>query len=214
MGWRPVPGRLVVLASGAGTTLQAVLDACRDPAYGADVVAVGVDRFGTGAQRRADAAGVPVFTVRLEDYPSRQLFDTAVIAEIERCGPDLVVLAGYMKVLGPAVVARFPMVNTHPSLLPSFPGAHAVRDALAHGVKVTGVTVHWVDEGVDTGPILAQEPVYVRDGDTEDGLRERIQSVERGLYVRTIGEVLASMPASRAPVPPVEAMPQGGGQAR
>jgi phosphoribosylglycinamide formyltransferase-1 len=214
MGWRPVPSRLVVLASGAGTTLQAVLDACRDPACGADVVAVGVDRFGTGAQRRADAAGVPVFTVRLEDYPTRELFDTAVIAEIERCGPDLVVLAGYMKVLGPAVVARFPMVNTHPSLLPSFPGAHAVRDALAHGVKVTGVTVHLVDEGVDTGPILAQEPVYVRDDDTEDSLRERIQSVERGLYVRTIGEVLASMPASRAPVPSVEAMPQGGGQTR
>ena len=120
-----------------------------------------------------------------------------------------------MKVLGPAVVARFPMVNTHPSLLPSFPGAHAVRDALAHGVKVTGVTVHLVDEGVDTGPILAQEPVYVRDGDTEDSLRERIQSVERGLYVRTIAQVLASNAGvACAASPPVEAVPQGGGQTR
>ena len=214
MRWRPVPSRLVVLASGTGTTLQAVLDACRDPAYGAVVVAVGVDRFDTGAQRRADIAGVPVFTVRLQDFPTRERFDAAVIAEIERFSPDLVVLAGYMKVLGPAVVARFQMVNTHPSLLPSFPGAHAVRDALEHGVKVTGVTVHSVDEGVDTGPILAQEPVYVRDGDTEDSLRERIQSVERGLYVRTIARVLASVRASRAASPPVEAVPHGGGQTR
>ncbi|MGZ4619273.1 MAG: phosphoribosylglycinamide formyltransferase [Frankiaceae bacterium] len=200
-----------------------MLDACCNPAYGAAVVAVGVDRFGTGAQRRADAAGVPVFTVRLEDFPARERFDAAVIAEIERYSPDLVVLAGYMKVLGPAVVARFPMVNTHPSLLPSFPGAHAVRDALAHGVKVTGVTVHRVDEGVDTGPILAQEPVHVRDGDTEDSLRERIQSVERGLYVRTIAEVLASRAAGHGAAaggrgtpsaPPVEAVAQGGGQTR
>ena len=108
---------------GAGTTLQAVLDACRDPAYGAAVVAVGIDRPGTGAQLRAQAVGIPVFTVPLEDFPTREHFDSAVIDEIERCDPDLVVLAGYMKVLGPAVVARFPIVNTHPSLLPSFPGA-------------------------------------------------------------------------------------------
>ena len=221
--WRPVPSRLVVLASGAGTTLQAVLDACRDPAYGAAVVAVGVDRPGTGAELRARAVGVPVFTVLLEDFRTRERFDSAVIDEIERCDPDLVVLAGYMKILGLAVVARFPIVNTHPSLLPSFPGAHAVRDALAHGVKVTGVTVHLVDEGVDTGPILAQEPVAVRDGDTEDSLRERIQSVERGLYVRTIAAVLArrgtgqaaAVPARAWPMAqPLEAVPQGGGQTR
>ncbi len=200
-----------------------MLDACRDPAYGAAVVAVGVDRFDTGAQRRADAAGVPVFTVRLEDFPARERFDAAVIDEIERYRPDLVVLAGYMKVLGPAVVARFPMVNTHPSLLPAFPGAHAVRDALVHGVQVTGVTVHLVDEGVDTGPILAQEPVYVRDGDTEDSLRERIQSVERGLYVRTIARVLAARAAGhgaaaegrgKPSAPPAEVVAQGGGQTR
>jgi formyltetrahydrofolate-dependent phosphoribosylglycinamide formyltransferase len=199
------------------------LDACSDPGYGAAVVAVGVDRPDSGAERRARAAGVPVFMVRLEDFPTRDRFDAALIAEIERCRPDLVVLAGYMKILGPAVVARFPMVNTHPSLLPSFPGAHAVREALAHGVKVTGVTVHRVDEGVDTGPILAQEPVYVRDGDTEESLRQRIQSVERGLYVRTIAEVLSSRASGRqdsAPeragpwAPPVEAVPQGGGQTR
>jgi formyltetrahydrofolate-dependent phosphoribosylglycinamide formyltransferase len=178
-----------VLASGAGTTLQAVLDACGDPAYGARVVAVGTDRAGTGAQRRAEAAGVPVFTVRLEDHPDREAFNAATADAIAVAEPDLLVLAGYMKILDKQVVGRFRTVNTHPSLLPSFPGAHAIREALAHGVKVSGVTVHWVDEGVDTGPIIAQAAVDVLPGDSEDDLRTRIQAVERGLFVATIGEV-------------------------
>jgi phosphoribosylaminoimidazolecarboxamide formyltransferase/IMP cyclohydrolase len=184
-----VPARLVVLASGAGTTLQAVLDACHEPAYGARVVAVGTDRLGTGAQRRAEAAGIPVFTVRLEDHVDRDTFNAATAAAIAAAEPDLLVLAGYMKILDKQVIGRFPTVNTHPSLLPSFPGAHAIRDALDHGVKVSGVTVHWVDEGVDTGPIIAQAAVDVLPGDNEDSLRTRIQAVERGLFVATIGQV-------------------------
>ncbi|HMA48080.1 MAG TPA: phosphoribosylglycinamide formyltransferase [Frankiaceae bacterium] len=185
-----MPARLVVLASGVGTTLQAVLDACRDPSYGAEVVAVGTDRYGTGAAQRARHAGVPVFTVRLEDAPDRAAFDERTAEAIAAYHPDLVVLAGYMKILGKAVVETFPTVNTHPALLPAFPGAHAVRDALAHGVKVTGVTIHRADVQVDSGEILAQAAVPVRPDDTEESLRARIQAVERGLYVETIGRLV------------------------
>jgi phosphoribosylaminoimidazolecarboxamide formyltransferase/IMP cyclohydrolase len=170
--------------------LQAVLDACREPAFGAEVVAVGTDRPDTGAEQRARRAGVPVFTVRLSDYPDRDAFNDATAERIAAFRPDLLVLAGYMKILGMQVIGRFRAVNTHPSLLPAFPGAHAVRDALAHGVKVSGVTVHWVDEGVDTGPIIAQEAVRVEPGDTEQALHARIQSVERGLFVATIGDIV------------------------
>jgi formyltetrahydrofolate-dependent phosphoribosylglycinamide formyltransferase len=187
-----VPARLVVLASGVGSTLQAVLDATSDPAYGAQIVAVGTDRDGTRAQERAEGAGIPVFTVRLKDFAERVDFDAAVGDAIASYAPDLVVLAGYMKVLGPLVVRRFPIVNTHPSLLPAFPGGHAIADALEYGVKVSGVTVHWVDEGVDTGPILAQAAVSVEDDVTEDSLRDRIQAVERELYVQTIRRVASA----------------------
>jgi formyltetrahydrofolate-dependent phosphoribosylglycinamide formyltransferase len=188
-----VPARLVVLASGAGTTLQAILDACADPAFGAEVVAVGTDRTGTGAEARARTAGIGVFTVRLEDFADRDAFSAATADAVAAYQPDLLVLAGYMKVLGKAVIGRFRTVNTHPSLLPSFPGAHAVRDALGHGVRVSGVTVHWVDEGVDTGPILAQAAVPVVAGDTEDTLRVRIQAVERVLFVDAIGKIVRSV---------------------
>ncbi|WP_322747218.1 MULTISPECIES: phosphoribosylglycinamide formyltransferase [unclassified Frankia] len=187
-----MPARLVVLASGVGTTLQAVLDACKDPSFGAEVVAVGTDRYGTGAQERAAAAGVAWFVVRLEDAVDREAFNAATAKKIAVYAPDLLVLAGYMKILDRQVIARFRTVNTHPSLLPAFPGAHAVADALAHGVKVSGVTVHWVDEGVDTGPILAQAAVALAESDTEETLRARIQAVERVLYVETIGRIVRS----------------------
>ncbi len=187
-----MPARLVVLASGAGTTLQAVLDACRSPDFGAEVVAVGTDRPGTRAEQRAAEAGVPTWTVELADFPTRKDFDGAVAERLTGDAPDLVVLAGYMKVLGPRVVRGFRLVNTHPSLLPAFPGGTAIRDALAYGVRVTGCTVHEVDEGVDTGPVLAQAAVPVLPGDTEDVLRGRIQAVERGLYVDTIRRLVAT----------------------
>jgi len=187
-----VPARLVVLASGIGSTLQAVLDATRDPAFGADIVAVGTDRDGARAQERAEAAGIPVFTVRLKDFAERADFDAAVGDAIASYAPDLVVLAGYMKVLGPAVVRRFPIVNTHPSLLPAFPGGHAIADALEYGVKVSGVSVHWVDEGVDTGPVIRAVRVPVEAGDTPETLRARVQAVEHRLLPDVVKELVAA----------------------
>nr|BFE33367.1 phosphoribosylglycinamide formyltransferase [Actinomadura rugatobispora] len=183
--------RLVVLVSGAGTNLQALLDACADPAYGAQVVAVGADRDDTGGVRRAEGAGLPTFTVRIPDFADRAAWDAALTEAIAAHEPDLVVSAGFMKILGPAFLARFGgrTINTHPALLPSFPGAHAVRDALAYGVKLTGCTVHLVDEGVDTGPVIAQEAVPVRWHDDEESLHERIKQVERRLMVEVVGRL-------------------------
>lgn len=184
--------RLVVLVSGAGTTLQALLDASGEPAYGARVVAVGADRDGIPALKRAEQAAVPTFVLRLGDHADRIAWDRTLAAALDTHAPDLVVLAGFMKLLGPAVLERFPdrVVNTHAALLPAFPGAHPVRDALAYGVRVTGATVHLVDTGVDTGPVVAQVPVEVREDDDEAALHERIQSVERGLLVDVVGRLV------------------------
>lgn len=182
--------RLVVLVSGAGTNLQALLEACADPAYGAQVVAVGADRPGIAGLSRAEAAGVPTFVERLQDHPDRESWDAALTEAVAAHRPDLVVSAGFMKILGPRFLDRFTVVNTHPALLPAFPGAHAVRDALAYGVKVTGCTVHFVDAGVDTGPIIAQEAVPVRWHDDEESLHERIKEVERRLFIDVIGRLV------------------------
>ena len=181
----------MVLASGSGSTLQALLEAGHDSAYGARVVAVGSDTPTARALERARDADVPAFAVGLSDSPDRTAWNAALADAVGEHAPDLVVLAGFMRILGPSFLARFPqrVVNTHPALLPAFPGAHAVRDALAYGVKVTGVTVHLVDEGVDTGPVLAQAPVPVLDGDDEAALRSRIQEVERPLYVDAVGRL-------------------------
>lgn len=183
------PARVVVLASGTGSLLQSLLNAATGE-YPARVVGVGVDRDCRAAKIAADA-GIPAFTVRLGDHPDRTAWDAALTGAAAACEPDLVVSAGFMKILGPQFLSRFPgrVVNTHPALLPSFPGAHAVTDALAYGVKVTGCTVHLVDAGMDTGPILAQHPVEVRDGDDEETLHERIKAVERRLLV----DVLAAL---------------------
>lgn len=184
--------RLVVLVSGEGTNLQALIDACRDPDYGVRVVAVGADRDGINGLARAERAGLPTFTLRLADYPSREDWDAALARECQRHRPDLVVLAGFMKLVGKAFLESFGgrCVNTHPALLPSFPGTHGVRDALAHGVKVTGCTVLLVDEGVDAGPIVAQASVPVADDDDEATLHERIKVAERALLVATVGRMV------------------------
>ncbi|UUV35416.1 phosphoribosylglycinamide formyltransferase [Amycolatopsis roodepoortensis] len=184
----PTPVKLVVLASGSGTLLQAVLDAVEKPNFPAKVVAVGADRTGIEALTRAERAGVPSFAVRMADHPDRAAWDKAITEAVAAYQPDLVVSAGFMKILGAEFLARFPgrVINTHPALLPSFPGAHAVADALAMAVKVTGSTVHFVDAGVDTGPIIAQEPVVVEPDDDEHVLHERIKAVERRLLVETI----------------------------
>jgi phosphoribosylglycinamide formyltransferase 1 len=184
--------RLVVLVSGEGTNLQALIDACRDPGYGAQLVAVGADREGINGLARARKAGIPTFAVRLADHPSREDWDAALARETQRYAPDLVVLAGFMKLVGQAFLGSFGgrCVNTHPALLPSFPGTHGVRDALAHGVKVTGCTVLLVDEGVDAGPIVAQASVPVADDDDEATLHERIKVAERALLVATVGRMV------------------------
>jgi phosphoribosylglycinamide formyltransferase-1 len=186
-----VSARLVVLVSGAGTNLQALLDACADPDYGAQVVAVGADRDQIGGLELAERAGTPTFVVRLGDHGTRAEWDAALVDAIATYEPDLVVSAGFMKILGDRFLDRFGgrTLNTHPALLPAFPGAHAVRDALAYGVKVTGCTVHFIDAGVDTGPVIAQETVPVRWHDDEASLHERIKLVERRLLVEVVGRL-------------------------
>jgi phosphoribosylglycinamide formyltransferase-1 len=183
--------RLVVLVSGAGTNLQALMDAASAPEYGATIVAVGADREGIAALDRAKAANIPTFTLKVRDFPSRDAWDEALAAAVAEHEPDLVVCAGFMKLLGKTFLARFAnkCLNTHPALLPSFPGMHGVRDALAYGVKVTGCTVFLVDEGVDAGPVLAQTAVPVHDGDDEATLHERIKVAERVLLVDTVGRM-------------------------
>ena len=171
--------------------MQALLDAASDSSYGAQVVAVGSDRPGAQALERGTAAGVPVFALPLEAASDRAAWNVALADAVGAHEPDLVVCAGFMRILGRDFLARFParVVNTHPALLPSFPGAHAVADALAYGVRVTGVTVHLVDEGVDTGPVVAQAAVPVLEGDDEAALHARIQGVEQPLYVDTVGRL-------------------------
>ncbi|MBF5081617.1 phosphoribosylglycinamide formyltransferase [Quadrisphaera sp. INWT6] len=187
---RQAPARVVVLASGSGTLLQALLDAAAVPGAPFAVVAVGADsaQRAAPALARAERSGTSAFVVELRDHPDRAAWDAALAAELARHRPDLVVSAGFMRVLGASVLDAFGgrVVNTHPALLPSFPGAHGVRDALAHGVKVTGSTVHLVDAGVDTGPVLAQRAVEVLDDDDEAALHERIKTVERALLVDVV----------------------------
>jgi phosphoribosylglycinamide formyltransferase-1 len=168
--------------------LQALLDAQRDPAYPAQVVAVGCDVADAAALERATHAEIATFVVAPADHPDRARWDVALAHAVAASEPDWVVCAGFMRVLGASFLARFPgrIVNTHPALLPAFPGAHGVRDALAYGVKVTGATVHLVDDGVDTGPILAQASVAVEPDDDESSLHERIKTVERVLLVDTV----------------------------
>ncbi|CDO07055.1 phosphoribosylglycinamide formyltransferase [Mycolicibacterium cosmeticum] len=182
------PSRLVVLASGTGSLLEALLAAGGD--YPGEVVAVGTDRA-CRALEIAAGAGVPSFTVRLGDHTDRAAWDSALTDAVARHEPDLVVSAGFMKILGPQFLSRFEgrVVNTHPALLPAFPGARAVAEALDYGVRVTGATVHLVDAGTDTGPILAQETVPVLDDDDEETLHERIKVVERRLLVDVLAAV-------------------------
>lgn len=172
---------IAVLASGSGTNLQALLD---HPAVRPHVVLVVSDKPDAPALERATTAGVETATIRWSDHDGRDAFSLALAERVETSGSKGVVLAGFMRVLGPAFVARFPnrILNIHPSLLPAFPGAHAVEEALSHAVKVTGVTVHLVDEEVDNGPIVAQVPVDVLPDDTKETLHSRIQMVEHSIY--------------------------------
>jgi phosphoribosylglycinamide formyltransferase-1 len=188
---------VVVLVSGGGSILQALIDASADPGYGVRIVAVGSDRDDAGGLDRAQRAGIPVFVCRPADHADRDAWDQALATELGRHLPGTglegrpwAVSAGFMRLLGPAVLSRCTVLNSHPALLPSFPGTRAVADALQHGVTVTGVTVHLVDAGMDTGPIVAQRAVPVRPSDDEETLHERIKVVERDLVVRTVRRVL------------------------
>ncbi len=181
----------MVLVSGSGTNLQALIDACADPAYGAVVVAVGADRDDILALERAEAAGIPTFVKKVGQFTSRDNWDHAVADTVAAFEPDLVVLAGFMKLVGEDFLGRFAgrTVNTHPALSPSFPGMHGPADALTYGVKVTGATLFVVDGGVDTGPIVAQTVVPVEDDDDIDSLHERIKVAERAMLVENVGRM-------------------------
>ncbi|WP_308470061.1 phosphoribosylglycinamide formyltransferase [Kineococcus rubinsiae] len=182
------PVRVVVLASGSGSTLQALLDA-HDPAF--TVVAVGSDRPDAVALRRGSDAGAETFVVPPREHADRAAWDRALTEAVAAHRPGLVVLAGFMRIVGAPLLDAFGgrILNTHPALLPAFPGAHAVPDALAHGVRVTGCTVHLVDAGVDTGPILDQAAVRVLPGDDEASLHERIKQAERVLLVEVVSRL-------------------------
>lgn len=185
-----MPLRLVVLVSGSGTLLQALLDAQAAGALAGQVVAVGSDRAGAHGLVRATDAGIATFVHPLRPGDDRASWDRGLADLVAGFAPDLVISAGFMKLVGPAFLERFAgrMVNTHPALLPSFPGMHGVADALSHGVKVTGATLFAVDEGVDSGRIIAQEAVTVLADDSVESLHERIKVVERRLLVDFVND--------------------------
>ena len=183
------PTRLAVLISGTGTNLTALLSAIEaDPDFGAEVVVVGSDRPDAGGLSRAEQAGIPTVVTALADHPDRPTWEAELTRRLEEHQPEVVVLAGFMRLLSGAFLSRWPdrVINTHPSLLPAFRGAHAVREALEYGVKLTGSTVHLVDEEVDHGPVIAQRAVEIRDDDTEQRLHERIKEVEHELLPRCV----------------------------
>jgi phosphoribosylglycinamide formyltransferase-1 len=179
---------VAVLCSGRGSNLQAILDACAAPGFPARVALVLSDRERAPALDRAQRAGVAARFVNPKDFGDRAAFEAALVAELERHGVELVCLAGFMRVLGPEFIRRFQgrIMNVHPSLLPAFPGLAAQRQALAYGVRVAGATVHFVDEGVDTGPIILQASVPVHPDDTEEALSARILHEEHRLYPQAI----------------------------
>jgi phosphoribosylglycinamide formyltransferase 1 len=181
----------VVLVSGSGTNLQALIDASADPAYGARVVAVGADRDGVEGLVRAERAGIPTFVHRVKDHDTRGAWDKTLADTVAGFEPDLVVSAGFMKLVSEDFLARFGgrVVNTHPALSPAFPGMRGPQDALEYGVKVTGCTLFVVDGGVDTGPIVAQTVVPVEDDDDVESLHERIKVAERAMLVENVGRM-------------------------
>jgi formyltetrahydrofolate-dependent phosphoribosylglycinamide formyltransferase len=186
------PASLLVLVSGSGSNLQSLLDASADPTYGATVVAVGADRDGIAGLDRAAAAGVPTFVCRLTDFATREEWDAELTRLCAGHAPDLIISAGFLKLVGSAFLGQFAgrYLNTHNALLPSFPGIHGPRDALAYGVKITGATLFFVDAGIDTGPIVSQVAVPVLDDDTEQTLTERIKVLERRQLVESVGRLV------------------------
>ncbi|MEA5456331.1 phosphoribosylglycinamide formyltransferase [Sinomonas sp. JGH33] len=194
--------RIVVLVSGTGSNLQAVIDAAKAGDLDLEIAAVGADREGTYGIERSEEAGLETFVVNFNSFATRAEWDAALADRVASYAPDVVVSSGFMRIVSADFIERFGgrYVNTHPALLPAFPGAHGVRDALAYGVKVTGCTVHWADAGVDTGPIIAQEAVAVEPDDDEESLHERIKIVERRLLVDVLRRLAAGELAPPATV--------------
>lgn len=187
------PLRVAVLLSGTGSLLQALIDAAADPGLGATIVVVGSDRTRAQGLSRAERVGIPTFAHPCPNGSDRAAWDVELTRLVAEHEPDLVVSAGFMKLVGVAFLAAFAgrIINTHPALLPSFPGMHGVRDALAYGVKVTGATVFVVDDGVDSGRILDQDSLRIEPADTEDSLHERIKQLERTMLVGCVADFAA-----------------------
>ncbi|QNK56603.1 phosphoribosylglycinamide formyltransferase [Paenibacillus sp. PAMC21692] len=187
------PLRIAVFASGKGTNFQAIADAVREGKLDVTIELLVCDKPSASVVERASQAGVDAFVFKPKDYPNREAYETEIVAELTKRGVDLIVLAGYMRILTPTIVEPYygRMINVHPSLLPAFPGVNAIGQALDYGVKVTGVTVHYVDGGLDSGPIIAQEVVPVGDGEGIETLSPRIQAVERELLPNVVGAIAA-----------------------
>jgi phosphoribosylglycinamide formyltransferase-1 len=183
--------RIVILASGSGSIAQAIIDAQESGELKAEIACVISDQVDAKVLERAEAAGITTKIIVMVE--NRADWDQQIISTLDNLGPDLVVSAGFMRILSAECVSKFKIVNSHPALLPLFPGAHAVRDALAAGATKTGTTIHWVDAGVDTGEIIAQEEIEIKPSDTEESLHERIKIVERRLYVATLQKLLTDV---------------------
>jgi phosphoribosylglycinamide formyltransferase-1 len=183
--------RIVILASGSGSIAQAIIDAQESGELKAEIACVISDQADAKVLERAEAAGITTKIIVMVE--NRADWDQQIISTLDNLGPDLVVSAGFMRILSAECVSKFKIVNSHPALLPLFPGAHAVRDALAAGATKTGTTIHWVDAGVDTGEIIAQEEIEIKPSDTEESLHERIKIVERRLYVATLQKLLTDV---------------------
>ena len=182
---------IVILASGGGSLAQAIMDAVNDGELDIQILEVISDKPGANVLERAEESGIKTFVHPM--FPNRAQWDSELMRHIESLNPDLVVSVGFMRILSPEFVTTFKVINTHPALLPKFPGAHPVRDALAAGVAVTGATVHWVDSGVDSGKVIAQTEVDVLPEDSESTLHERIKIVEQGLIVETLKNLLPTL---------------------
>ncbi|MBO9131268.1 phosphoribosylglycinamide formyltransferase [Bacillus sp. 165] len=184
--------RLAVFASGNGSNFQAIIDAWETGRLEAEICLLVCDRPEAKAIERAKKHGIPVFAFHPKAYSSKEAFESDVLAHLQEAKADWIILAGYMRLIGGTLLSAYGgrIVNIHPSLLPSFPGKDAMGQALQAGVKITGVTVHYVDEGMDTGPIIAQQAVAITEGETLETLQKKIHEVEHSLYVHTIGKLL------------------------
>jgi phosphoribosylglycinamide formyltransferase-1 len=186
--------RLVILASGNGSLAQAIIDSTRNGTLDAQIVAVLSDQPQAAVIKRAKDSGIRVIVCEMKSERSK--WDDEIDSALEALDADLIVSAGFMRILAPQTVRKFQILNSHPALLPRFPGAHAVRDAIEAGVTETGTTIHWVDQGIDTGQIIAQEKIQILASDTEDVLHERIKVIERRLYVETLVQLLSTLEPS------------------